>query len=36
VPGAGLEDHQHFLAHPTINPDGTVTVEFETERQSCP
>ncbi len=27
---------QHFLAHVTINPDGTVTVEFDRFRQSCP
>jgi hypothetical protein len=26
---------QHFLAHVTINPDGTVTVEFGRERLRC-
>jgi hypothetical protein len=27
---------EHFVAHVTINPDGTVTVQFETDRLSCP
>jgi hypothetical protein len=26
----------HFVGHVTINPDGTVTVEFERDRLSCP
>jgi hypothetical protein len=26
----------HFVAHITLHPDGTVTVEFEKERLSCP
>jgi hypothetical protein len=26
----------HFVAHVTINANGTATVEFETERLSCP
>ena len=26
----------HFVGHVTINPDGTATVEFETDRLSCP
>ena len=26
----------HFMAHVTLHPDGTVTVEFEKERMTCP
>jgi hypothetical protein len=26
----------HFVAHITLHPDGTVTVEFEKERMTCP
>jgi hypothetical protein len=26
----------HFLGHVTINPDGTTTVQFTTDRLSCP
>ena len=26
----------HFVVHVTLQPDGTVTVEFEKERVSCP
>jgi hypothetical protein len=26
----------HFVAHVTLQPDGTVTVEFEKERLTCP
>jgi hypothetical protein len=36
VSGGGLEAHPNLLDHVTINPDGTVTVEFQTQRQSCP
>jgi hypothetical protein len=32
--GSRITDH--FVAHVTVNPDGTATVEFETERLSCP
>jgi hypothetical protein len=32
--GSRITDH--FLAHVTVGPDGTVTVEFGTERLSCP
>jgi hypothetical protein len=32
--GSHLTDH--FVAHVTINANGTATVEFETERLSCP
>jgi hypothetical protein len=27
---------EHFVAHVTVHSDGTVTVEFETDRLSCP
>ena len=27
---------EHAVAHVTVQPDGTVTVEFETDRLSCP
>jgi hypothetical protein len=26
----------HVVAHITLHPDGTVTVEFDRERMSCP
>jgi hypothetical protein len=32
--GSRITDH--FVAHVTVNANGTVTVEFETERLSCP
>jgi hypothetical protein len=32
--GSRITDH--FVAHVTINANGTATVEFETERLSCP
>jgi hypothetical protein len=32
--GSHITDH--FVAHVTINANGTATVEFETERLSCP
>jgi hypothetical protein len=32
--GSRLTDH--FVAHVTLHPDGTVTVEFEKERMTCP
>jgi hypothetical protein len=32
--GSHITDH--FVAHVTINANGTATVEFDTERLSCP